>query len=352
MPILLAAANDGSSSAPVAGNFQKANFFTGYARQSGQGPYVKRPPWKVAGVDYAIGYPSATVFKVPGVDSLPTGCSLLNGLITCDITGRDITFDGWNFSGNLTDIVGVGGNHTFTVKNSYHQIQSNAGTNAGVFNFQIDNSPINVVFDKCYFDGNARTFTASHSGACINLDDTLGNSITVSYCAFYDLPVGAIRSSSFGDVVLKYNFSEFNLLKAEANHGEFCAFQFNSSVNLFQQSFNTILADSTSGDVSLNAELTGGLVIFSGVVGQTVGTVLVNNNVVVANLNNGDNTAAWCAVVSVGPTTAIFGKMYWGYNYFDPTGALGCISTDSRATGGADIFVGNYNMLTGLLVTG
>ena len=54
------------STAPGAGQglYQNPGFFT-YARQSGQAAYAVRPPWNVAGVDYAVGIPSSVTLLDP-----------------------------------------------------------------------------------------------------------------------------------------------------------------------------------------------------------------------------------------------------------------------------------------------
>jgi hypothetical protein len=48
---------DGCAAA-VAATVVHPDFFTGYAQQSGQGPYLLRPVWNVAGVDYPVGAPT------------------------------------------------------------------------------------------------------------------------------------------------------------------------------------------------------------------------------------------------------------------------------------------------------
>ena len=50
------ASSDGCASSQPGATTRYANFFTGYAAQSGQAKYRTRPPWNVAGVDYPVGY--------------------------------------------------------------------------------------------------------------------------------------------------------------------------------------------------------------------------------------------------------------------------------------------------------
>ena len=65
---------DGSIGAAAGGTVQYSNFFTSRALQSGQ-TYSTRPPWNVAGVDYAVGVPSGAL-KDPLSASLPSGCPI------------------------------------------------------------------------------------------------------------------------------------------------------------------------------------------------------------------------------------------------------------------------------------
>ena len=86
------ALNDGCAGAPKASAYtiQHPDFFSGYARQSGQS-YVKtggckgyancHPPWAVAGVDYPVGPnrpPAGQSFGRPGSATDPTNSSSPN----------------------------------------------------------------------------------------------------------------------------------------------------------------------------------------------------------------------------------------------------------------------------------
>jgi transposase len=59
--------------------------------------YAARPPWKVAGVDYAVGLPAGIVLKLPTEENLPIGTILRSEAIY--VVGKDITLDGYNLSG-------------------------------------------------------------------------------------------------------------------------------------------------------------------------------------------------------------------------------------------------------------
>jgi hypothetical protein len=99
---------DGSTSAPT-GAAQLPDLLSGYG--------TNRPPWDVAGVDYAVGVPSTVTLKDPSTISM-TGVSVNGTLIT--ITASNVTLDGYDFSLNGGHEVDITAGVTNTViKNSY-----------------------------------------------------------------------------------------------------------------------------------------------------------------------------------------------------------------------------------------
>ncbi len=79
--------NDGAANAP-AGTPQLPNLLSDYAL---------RPPWKVAGVDYAVGVPRGTALKDPTTISMP-GVSIDTTRHIIFVTGSNVTLDGYDFS--------------------------------------------------------------------------------------------------------------------------------------------------------------------------------------------------------------------------------------------------------------
>lgn len=149
--------SDGCPGAPTgtANNstlYQRTNFFTSYAPQSGQNYGSTRPGWNVAGVDYPVGIPGGTVFVDPATTSgtvCPTGISgslsptcnynptgnLLGGpRFQMASSGGTLTNTGMDYSGNLVGSHGcvtlelnASYPSTFTLQNSYFAV------NAGCF---------------------------------------------------------------------------------------------------------------------------------------------------------------------------------------------------------------------------
>ena len=60
--------------------------------------YRSRPPWNVAGVDYAVGYAAGTVLKDPMTAALPAGVKRDSAHHVFLITGNNVVLSGWNFS--------------------------------------------------------------------------------------------------------------------------------------------------------------------------------------------------------------------------------------------------------------
>ena len=98
--------NDGAVLSNVNSQFQSAGYFNS-APLSGQ-TYVVRPPWKVAGVDYRVGYDTTLTLKDPATATLPSGCSYLaNGrsgyghvpAVDCTVPVSGMSLVGYDFSG-------------------------------------------------------------------------------------------------------------------------------------------------------------------------------------------------------------------------------------------------------------
>jgi len=92
--------DDGSANAPK-GMPQLPSALNGYA---------KRPSWEVAGVDYKVGIPDGTTLKDPKKGGLPAGCSYsATPSPRCNISGRNVVLDGWDFTDVMLTIGGSGG---------------------------------------------------------------------------------------------------------------------------------------------------------------------------------------------------------------------------------------------------
>jgi T5SS/PEP-CTERM-associated repeat protein len=101
---------DGSAGAP-AGTPQLPNLLSGYP---------VRPPWEVAGVDYAVGVPSGTVLKDPATISM-AGVNLDVKNAVAFVTGNNVTLNGYDFSLNGGWDVYVTGTND-VIENSFFKV--------------------------------------------------------------------------------------------------------------------------------------------------------------------------------------------------------------------------------------
>lgn len=354
MPIILSQENDGSAGAPVGGSFQRADFFT-YARQSGQPTYAVRPPWRVAGVDYAVGIPSASFpLKQVGVDSLPSGASDAGGgVIAVNMSAADVTFNGWDLSGRIiAGDVNPANGHKLTVKNTLFAITNNGGSGVGIISEQGANIVVEV--DCCEFRGNSSTYTSSSWGTGVNLLETSSSSLLMTYCSFIDWPSAPARSSSYGNVVQKYNYVEFNVHPTD--HAELCALQSPDTTNpisIFRSSYNTVFTSALSTNIN---GVTGNLTIFV-FPGAIINQVQNNNNTLISNLHNGnagEYTAAFLGVISgpVAPPGGVIKQMTWDSNYGDPTGSFTFFSNGGGVTRPYETFRNNRSLIDNSIISG
>src|SRR5690242_16052413 len=113
---------DGASGAP-AGAPIRPTILNGYA---------VRPPWKVAGVDYAVGVPSGTALKDPSLISM-AGVSVNKTAHTVTVAGSNVVLTGYDFSlGGGWEVIVQGANDT--VRNSKFVVGPNQGSMGTVLN--------------------------------------------------------------------------------------------------------------------------------------------------------------------------------------------------------------------------
>ena len=100
---------DGSATA-AAGTPQVPNLLNGYA---------VRPPWQVAGVDYAVGINAGTALGNPLTINM-AGVSLDTTNKIVYVTGNNVVLNGWNFTGWSVSITGA--NATVTNSDFTHGV--------------------------------------------------------------------------------------------------------------------------------------------------------------------------------------------------------------------------------------
>lgn len=252
---------DGSANAP-AGTAQFPTLLNGY---------TKRPPWRVAGVDYAVGYPSGQSFANPSTISM-TGVSVNAGTHTVTISGNNVTLDGYDFSlSNGWGIVIGSGATNVVIQNSNFAIGSNANNPIAADNTVGTLTVTKCVFDEiggaaslgCSISTHAANFTSTYNWFKNAQDDSVdlvppssSTTATVKYNLFYNQGTGnpaIVHPDSVQFTGGTYNgcMLAFNTIYQPVGGGEqtglegiqICA-QLSSSINNTTVSNNTIVAKS------------------------------------------------------------------------------------------------------------
>lgn len=219
---------DGSGAAPVGATVQQPTFFTGYAQQSigvnasiQTNPYGgPRPPWKVAGVDYAVGYSSSVLPLIdPTTVSQTVGiCRWVPSTVTLGCTNNDagagVTVEGYDFS--LHNCVKLSFNNTVTgpiiIRNNYFKWDTNSFHSCGI-NLLTTGQHQSVLITNNIFDGGAappNNWQVVESTANSAVQVSTSNApITVTYNAFLRMPPRAFTAglaTSTSSLVFKYNY--------------------------------------------------------------------------------------------------------------------------------------------------
>ena len=327
---------DGSAQAP-AGTPQLANVLNGYAA---------RPAWQVAGVDYAVGVPTGTVLKNPTVAAnLPAGVSIDAANHQIDITGANVTLNGFDFSvgGGWGVYVASSATGTITIENSSFVTgankQSTAITSASGVN-------ANLVVEDNSFNGSKANIPSvapppagTGIGAAINWFGS--GSVTIEYNNIYNQPADGVDLSS-GTITPTIMYNVFNGLGyTQGSHPDpvqFVADKVNNAVI----AFNTIYSPQDLS--SYNSGLNEGLAIESQA-GATITNTAIKNNVVIAT--GPKLTQSLNIGVFQDPSNTMQGVVV-SNNYLDPTGAYDAFGSGGSAPSGSNLtFTNNVNMVTG-----
>lgn len=167
---------DGFAGAPT-GTAQYPSFFSGY---------VTRPPWHVAGVDYAAGTDSTVTFLSPStLNGAFSGAVTVSGQnvtvsssIPANSTIQNIDFGVNEGVGSTFQLVVGSGVVGLTVLNCKFAV----GTN--LLQMTSNNSP-GTIFSKCKFNGNGLEDGAVNGTAIYNVN--LNNNFTALYCWFLNI---------------------------------------------------------------------------------------------------------------------------------------------------------------------
>ena len=165
--------------------------------------YATRPPWKVAGVDYAVGVPAGVVLKDPeSLGVIPDGATINIHNHTITVMGASVTLDGFDFGlhNGYTVIVQAAGT---TVRNSHFLVGTNAGALGTVLSSNSSCSNLTLLNNE--FDG-ANIAVTPQQGTTISI--FCSGTFTVQYNYFHNSggDMIDINSSTTAEVdVIRYN---------------------------------------------------------------------------------------------------------------------------------------------------
>ena len=181
--------NDGSANAP-AGTPQLPNLLSGYA---------VRPPWQVAGVDYAVGVPAGTTLQDWETLSIP-GVTVEKNYVA--ITGNNITLNGIDFSlhgGAKVDI--FGSNDTIINSNFLYGSAMAAASASGI----MGGTGSNVTLEYDTFNGNGTALGSSASSQSAILSESWTGTNTIEYNYFSNFNQHVVEEEGASSLIYKYN---------------------------------------------------------------------------------------------------------------------------------------------------
>jgi hypothetical protein len=256
---------DGSANAP-AGTPQLPNLLSGEA---------VRPPWTVAGVDYAVGISAGTVLKDPTTAPLPAGCTFIanyGGYPTVRVSGNNVVLSGYDFSlhGGINVYIASSTNTTITNSN-FHSASS-----SGVIYMDGASSGLNLTNNV--MDGVGATPGAANS----LLYAVGGGNITLQYNLFENMPAQAVSFLGSTNLVMQYNLFE-NGGEEAPNHLNFMQFAGNNATNTALVEYNTVYQQVQAS----NGE---GFQFYNNGTGSNLAGATVAYNTMVADTTNSNAT--------------------------------------------------------------
>jgi hypothetical protein len=319
---------DGAANAP-AGTPQLAGVLAGYA---------VRPPWKVAGVDYAVGVPSNLALKDP-LSIAMAGVSIDASQHIVTVTGSNVTLNGYNFGleGGWRINLATGAKNTIIENDSFSM-----GSTQPVAINASSTSVGDLTVLNCSFNGNSANIPSvrpppngSGIGSAINYNGS--GTFVAEYNYIHDMPADGIDFSG-GTVTptVKYNVFK-NLGTTPGAHPDPVQF-YGDAVTNAQIDFNTIYSPQSGevANIGLTIESQGG---------ASITNTSLSNNVIVATgpaLTQSINIGVFQD--SGNTTSGVVVKN----NYLDPTGSYGPFGSGGSTIQGSKLtFNGNMNMVTG-----
>lgn len=280
--------------------------------------YVKRPAWNVAGVDYAVGVPAATVLKNPAAINIP-GVAVNLATHQVVVTANNVTLDGYDFSRDGGWSVRINGAASTRIVNSRF-VETNSQASPPI---STDAGASNLYVGYTYIDGGGAAASPS-DGDLIQFN---GRGLVTEYCVLKNAPSNIFHfagGTGGGSLVIRFNLVE-DSGRSTGGGGEYITFD-SSAFNHIQVVFNTSYqTPGGTGTMGWNVDP------------DSVQTTETGNNVMIATA---PGAAAYLTSIGTNTTAAVVHD-----NYFDLTGAFGFAYPG--ASGPNSIFSFNYDMKSG-----
>jgi hypothetical protein len=339
---------DGCASAGHIGSVEHPVFFQHYAPQSGQ-TFINRPPWNVAGVEYAVGVytPAAELLDPTIAANLPVGCTYATGMVECSGTGS-IDIAGFDFSshGGIRLYIQNTYTGTCTVEDNNFLVTAATDTDAPLVRIDGGTNTCSHLIQWNTFDGN---YDVVKDGLTTYLLGMAGTSSweLVRYNAFLHCPQKCMSHAAATTVITDYNYVEG--FEHGPAHGESAIYNTGVNINIYS-SFNTMLEPANTPQVSSPP---GGVAamefVSSGQVGQ-IHSATLTNNVIVVNTLDGTVGGPASVAVGIGFAYSDYGSVALSQNYMDPTGIYNCYvkAANATITGPQPTFSGDVNLINSM----
>jgi hypothetical protein len=318
-PVLTIVGDSGATNAP-AGAAQYSDLLTGYA---------VRPPWKVAGVDYAVGVPGSIALKDPLAISIPkVSIDPTHHLI--HVTGSNTTLSGFDFSlhGGWGVYVQSGVSGT-VIENSNFKVGAN-----NVVPISAESGAGSITIQGSTIDGGG-VGVAGNPGAIYALIGFNGaGQLIVKYNWLKNAPQHIIEFKD-GTLIDQYNLIQ-NVGYSDGAHVN--DVQFNGSISEGSViAFNTVYNPQPINGYPIPGE---GIQV-EAQLGSRITDTRVQNNTIIAT--GPAPTASYLIIVRQDAGNVINGVIVEN-NYLDASGAYGPFYPP---TGANLTFRNNWDMVTG-----
>lgn len=341
---------DGSSGAPT-GSAQLPALLNGYA---------VRPPWMVAGVDYAVGCPTNLSLVAPTVGNIPAGSHIDttfgNVLV---VTGNNVVVSGFDFTGNGGWCVNATGNNC-TVQNNKFLVQATA--KAPII-FDASCVGGSILYNN--IDGNNGTNDRDGQGQLIKMTGAPTGTYTIRYNFLKSVYSDFIDFGNSAGGASQAFIMQFNLLlnggmgADQLGHPDWVQMGFND-LNSCTIAFNTFVQNTQPlqggcQGVGIGSTAGGGPFTISGPVTVTNNTAIATSAALAGEPTFGGITWAFDIANNqfTGGATAVVSN-----NYGDTTGMKGSSSPTNpafcqfeAAVGGSVTISGNIRMTDGGTMT-